>query len=334
MLDSSRYDDYRYYLATHGNRRATSKTIAEHIGFFKRLHRAVDTCTAQAVKKYLGELYLSGNCKGQTVNHYISILRTWDKCFGESEYGGLEFYPEEDPNVEPFRREEFEQFIAVKNDGKGQDKRAWYTYTMFWKIAGYCGMRLGEVSRLRVEQVDFGLNCFILKSRDTKTNKKRHPPISPFICDELKAYIGERKTGLLFTTRNGGPLHTAAWGNNFRHRLAILGINRDGLTANSVRHTYITRNVSKMGLFETQRIVGHKLVSTTEKYMHLDDEPVQQATFKDPWVQDVIEPQLVVENFKPHVLNLRGNKKLDVEVVDNPREYVVRITWWAWKITT
>lgn len=82
-----------------------------------------------------------------------------------------------------------------------------------------------------------------------------------------------------------------------------------------------------MGLFETQRIVGHKLVSTTEKYMHLDDEPVQQATYKDPWVQDVIEPQLVVENFKPHVLDLRGNKKLDVEVVDKPHEYVVRITW-------
>ena len=326
MLESSRYDDYRYYLATHGTKRATSKTIAEHIGFFKRLHRAVDSCTAQSIKKYFADLYLSGSCKGQTVNHYISMLRTWDRCFGEDEYSTLEFYPEEDPNVEPFRREEFERFLEVPNR-PGEDRLSHRRFTMFWKVAGYCGMRLGEVSRLRVEQVDFGLNCFILKSRDTKTNKKRHPPISPFIRDELKSFLGDRKEGYLFTTRKGNVLNTTAWGNNFRHRLRQCGITRDGLTANSVRHTFITRNVSKMGLFETQRIVGHKLVSTTEKYMHLDDEPVQQATYKDPWVQDVIEPQLVVENFKPHVLDLRGNKKLDVEVVDKPHEYVVRITW-------
>ena len=41
----------------------------------------------------------------------------------------------------------------------------------------------------------------------TKSNRVRYAPIDKTVAEELRKYLGARRSGLLFPSRNGTPLH-------------------------------------------------------------------------------------------------------------------------------
>lgn len=178
--------------------------------------------------------------------------------------------------------EEIERFLQLPPPVQRHNGRAWPVnpdshrrWTLFFKILAYTGMRTGEVAHLTTDDVDLNRQLFIL--RDTKTNTPRIVPIPNFLVDELKAYLWNLKTNYLFPSSRGGNHNETGqvfdnvdWHYNFHTRLKRLGIERKGLTPYSLRHSFITKMISKnVNLFNIQAIVGHKNIKTTAQYVHL-----------------------------------------------------------------
>ena len=104
---------------------------------------------------------------------------------------------------------EEEQMFAIVNGAKGR-------YRPLYALFAGSGMRFGEVSALLAENVRFvndGTGVVTVRrslSDDeistTKANRVRHVPIDASVVQELKKYLGARRSGLLFSSRNGTPL--------------------------------------------------------------------------------------------------------------------------------
>jgi integrase len=105
---------------------------------------------------------------------------------------------------------EEEQMFTIVNAAKGR-------YRAMYALFGGSGMRFGEVSAQLVEDIRFvkdGSGVVAVRrslSADeictTKSNRVRYVPIDKTVADELKKYLGGRRSGLLFPSRNGTPLH-------------------------------------------------------------------------------------------------------------------------------
>jgi integrase len=72
------------------------------------------------------------------------------------------------------------------------------------------GLRPREVVKLQIDHVDFKRLVFCIKQ---KNKSKRTFPIIPIIEELLRQAIGNRESGLVFTSTNGGPV------SDFRTRL-------------------------------------------------------------------------------------------------------------------
>ncbi len=182
--------------------------------------------------------------------------------------------------------------------------KRWEKMHMFWSIAAYTGMRTGEVAHLKVEDVDWGRNVFILT--DTKTNTPRFVPIAPNIEKELHEYIAELTTDYLFPSPRGGNhngtgqvIDNVDWHYDFHRRLKRLGIKRKNLTPYSLRPSFITRLLEEdVNIFKVQKLVGHKRLETTAHYTHLTTKDIQEAIKKHPIIRRATDPKSIIHSLE------------------------------------
>jgi integrase/recombinase XerC len=127
-------------------------------------------------------------------------------------------------------------------------------------VAGWCGLRCGEIAALHEHDVD--LDALTLTVRDGKGGRPRVQPMPPVVVDALDPHLGH---GYLWPRRDPppGPIsandlsHVA---NDFLRRLGIPD------TLHSLRHRYASEvyRASGFDLIATQRLLGHRsIVSTT-----------------------------------------------------------------------
>ena len=287
---------FRYYLSQ-GNRK--NRTIELHMSCLTRLIRNIGTPSFASVVKYLLSLKDQGR-KGTYLNDYVDLMHLWDDCFGTHEFDELTYFPEEEFMQATMSDEEIEAFLSLEApvvtrkskwgtvDTYVLDRR-WGMKTLFWKIMAWTGMRPGEVAHIRVQDVDFGRNVFLLHPEWVKTNDYRLVPIPPRVKDELQEYIRTLSGEHLFpaanggVTRQGGVINDVAWGYDFHQRIKRLGIKRNNLRPYSLRPSFITRLLAEdVSIFKVQRIVGHSRIDTTAHYTHLVTKDLQDAIEKDP----------------------------------------------------
>jgi len=149
-------------------------------------------------------------------------------------------------------------------------------YRLMLRVVYACGLRLGEVLRLRVADLDGGRG--LLWVRGGKGGKDRAVPLPPSLRDELRAYWREhRPVDYLFPNRQGQPLHGASV-----QRALALAWTASGLTkpatVHTLRHCYATHLLEAgMDLPTLQRLLGHNHVQTTMHYLHLRSERLPQV---------------------------------------------------------
>ena len=86
----------------------------------------------------------------------------------------------------------------------------------------------------------------------------------------MKIYLEERpknaKSNYLFITRTGKPLLVRNIRATLKRYFGIAGIKN--VTVNSLRHTFIAHHLKRgASLVLISKVVGHKRLSTTEKYL-------------------------------------------------------------------
>jgi integrase len=166
----------------------------------------------------------------------------------------------------------------------------------------YTGMRLGDVSLLRFENVDFSARE--LRFKTEKTNRQQAVPIAPPLFKHLSSLVVNNSREPLFprafaTRQRGVP--TGSLSNQFRRILekadivakrdnhAVLGKGRGGrresagLGFHCLRHS-ATSLLKAAGAsdFVTREIVGHSSAAVSRIYSHIEVDTLRAAVDKLP----------------------------------------------------
>jgi site-specific recombinase XerD len=129
------------------------------------------------------------------------------------------------------------------------------------------GLRIGELAALQLQ--DIALEKSYLKIRAFESHEARKVPLNTTAKSAIEKYVRERpktKNTTLFITKTGNPFLIRNIRTAVNRYFRIAGI--EGAKVNDLRHTFIVEQLkSGIPIVELSHMVGHKRLSTTEKYL-------------------------------------------------------------------
>ncbi len=132
------------------------------------------------------------------------------------------------------------------------------------------GLRVGEVVRLRVQDIDS--DRMTIRVEQGKGAKDRYTLLSPRLLQEMRHYWRlERPFPWLFPMRgNGGPMNYGTLERMYIRVKQRAGITKAG-NIHALRHAFATHLLEsgQTDLHTIQRLLGHRHISTTMRYLHL-----------------------------------------------------------------
>jgi integrase/recombinase XerD len=141
-------------------------------------------------------------------------------------------------------------------------------------VLAYCGLRVGELSRLSVEDVDLSSN--ILHVRSGKGDRDREVIIE----EKTRAAIDRYTTERALAGQSGGrlfPVSPVTVERMVRSSAERAQINRR-VTPHMLRHTLATTLLSRgCDIRYIQKLLGHASVATTQIYTHVDTAALREA---------------------------------------------------------
>ncbi len=129
------------------------------------------------------------------------------------------------------------------------------------------GLRIGELARLELDDISEKE----IRIRAYESHPARIVPINQPAKKALNRYFEVRpktKSRAVFITKTGRPVLVRNIRASISRFFRIAGIKK--ATVNDLRHTFIVHQISSgTSVTTVQRLVGHKRLSTTEKYLEL-----------------------------------------------------------------
>jgi integrase len=144
----------------------------------------------------------------------------------------------------------------------------------------HCGLRAGEIFELTWGCIEFQNGSIFLL--DTKSGKNR----TVYMTNQVKEILSTRTVGkptdLVFQARKGKKIKEVS--NAFDKVIEDLGFNmgiqdkRLTVCFHTLRHTYASWLVQAgVDLYRVKNLLGHSVISMTERYAHLAPESAQEA---------------------------------------------------------
>lgn len=129
------------------------------------------------------------------------------------------------------------------------------------------GVRIGEVANLHTDDIQSD-HLYI---RPFESHGERNVPLNKAAQEALKRYLAIRpssKSKSLFITKTGRPLLTRNIRTAIDRYFRLAGIEK--AKVNDLRHTFIAHHLaSGTSPLVMSQLVGHKRLSTTEKYLQV-----------------------------------------------------------------
>lgn len=150
-----------------------------------------------------------------------------------------------------------------------------------WRLMAFCGLRRGELLGLRVE--DIRLDDRLLIIRDTKDGNDHTVYMPVDVVEDVRAAMSNRSSGYLLTGWEGGRWNGQSLSVSFRYHLQACGLDGRGYTPHTIRHTFGT-HLSRAGvkIEDVSKLMRHKEVKTTMRYIHHDADGLRDALSKHP----------------------------------------------------
>ena len=142
------------------------------------------------------------------------------------------------------------------------------------------GIRIGELRQVRLNDVKFNEEGRgTLYIRPSHRRKAREIPLNQAAQKAIKTYLKVRpkaETDILFVTRPGRPFlirNIRASLNRYFERAGI-----KNATVNDLRHTFIAHQIRHgVDIAYISKIVGHKRLTSTEKYLEYVERPEEET---------------------------------------------------------
>lgn len=145
------------------------------------------------------------------------------------------------------------------------------------------GIRKSELMNLTVENVN--IEDGVLRINGGKGAKDRVVPLTKLACSFLENYIkgvrpellGQAQTNRLFLSLRRRPFSKNSLAAAIEKYAKLAGVKKH-VTCHLWRHTCATHLVqNKANLRHVQEIMGHRLLTTTERYLHLTIADLKEA---------------------------------------------------------
>jgi integrase/recombinase XerD len=140
-----------------------------------------------------------------------------------------------------------------------------------------CGLRVSEITGLRLEQVDLQVGYLTVRG---KGGKERVVPIGRAAREALEAYFAEargrlaagRNTPWVFVRAKGQAISRQTVWKLIKRRAAAAGL-RQRVSPHTLRHSFATHLLhGGADLRVVQTLLGHADVGTTQIYTHVEPE--------------------------------------------------------------
>ncbi|MGE5193827.1 MAG: tyrosine-type recombinase/integrase [Deltaproteobacteria bacterium] len=156
-------------------------------------------------------------------------------------------------------------------------------FRLIYSALRQCGARPGELCRATIADVDRAKCVITLKEHKTarKTGQPRRIPIGRKLGELLDQAIGTRTEGPVFLSPAGKAWTVPNLSRTYSRLRDLAGLPRD-LVLYLARHECGTKICREKGIEFARRLLGHANISTTQRYMHLDDTELADA-------QDLVE---------------------------------------------
>ncbi len=129
------------------------------------------------------------------------------------------------------------------------------------------GLRIGELAGIQLQ--DISLEKSTLKIRAYESHDARKVPLNKTGKEAIELYVKERpktKNTTLFITKTGNPFLIRNIRTAVNRYFRIAGV--ENAKVNDLRHTFIVEQLKAgVPIVELSHMVGHKRLSTTEKYL-------------------------------------------------------------------
>jgi len=141
-----------------------------------------------------------------------------------------------------------------------------------------CGLRVSELVGINLNNLD--LTSMSVKVLG-KGNKERMVPLGSKASTAIKTYISQRldlkpEDDYLFVNSRGGRLSTRSIDRIIKKYAAISGIPKN-ISPHVLRHTFATHLLGGgADLRAIQEMLGHKSLSTTQRYTHISIEKIME----------------------------------------------------------
>lgn len=191
------------------------RTVYRHLKNLERIRVHCPNLTKDEVEAYFTLLREQG-CKNTYLNSMLHTARMYAHFKGTEELLTIKYRKREIFQKATLSDDEIEAFLNLEFPGSTKqyyDHRVnkyvepslykrWRVWNVFFSIMAFAGMRPGEVAALRVGDIDFGRQVFVI--RDSKTNTPGVAPIAPNIIDLVKKHLESLKGEYLFPSFEGG----------------------------------------------------------------------------------------------------------------------------------
>jgi integrase/recombinase XerD len=168
-----------------------------------------------------------------------------------------------------FSQEEIRRFLESipTHTGFGVRDRA------IFELMYVTGMRLGEVAKLDLGEVDFSLDEVFIRAG--KGRKDRVVPLGRIAKEYVSAWANKARTWFssseaeraMFLNQDGKRIPASTIRFRFHRYLKGAGIERPGLTPHSIRHACATHLLENgADIRYVQELLGHESIETTADY--------------------------------------------------------------------
>jgi len=239
-----------------------------------------DKVDALLIRGYLG--YLHKKNKKSTVARKLSALRSF---FGYLVKHGAIMENPIDNILTPKQDKAIPVYLAIDDmfrllDSIETDSLLGLRNRALFETLYSCGIRVSELAGMNVEDVDFSSGVIRVVG---KGNKERMVPIGTKAMEAIKAYRAQlsleaaadprkkspQENGPLFLNNNRGRLTARSIARILDRLARICGLAMP-ISPHALRHTFATHMLDAgADLRAVQELLGHKSLSTTQKYTHV-----------------------------------------------------------------
>lgn len=231
----------------------------------------------------------------RSINNVIRNIRVFfnylvrERVISSSPADALSYQTEEKETFSVFTDEDVEKLLQAPN---------LRVYTGF---RDYCmmlilldtGVRIKELTSLRISDINFRLRQIVIRSEIAKTNTTRIVPISSLTARELERLIAMMNTEYddpLWLTQFGERYYGDTFAKNLKIYARRVGVKTARVSPHTFRHYFAVKFLRGGGdPIALQRILGHTSMNMTQVYVRYTGSNLQEQHDKASPVMAVLD---------------------------------------------